>query len=314
MKQMMRLRQFAAVLGLFALSGGMAFAGGHTWRVAEVFSNASGTIQFIELWESGGGAGEIGTAGHQVTSNTRSFTIPANVASPTTFKRILLATPAFAALPGAPTPDYTFPVGSVPFFNPTGGDTIRYVALDTWVIPAGGIPTDGVNSLNRTGGILANTPTNYAGASATINANPPAPPGVPDGATTGTTPMTVTPLDIAGTSLQISWDTAACNGDTGFHIVYGQKSDLPAAPGGMFSLDGGVCALGGTSPFVWNQVPEATDGGGLIWWLVLANDGSATEGSWGHGSTAGERIGPGVDGSSAVCGMTAKSLTNTCGQ
>ena len=311
---MNRLRPFAAALGLFALTGGTAFAGGHTWRVAEVFSNASGTIQFIELWESAGTPGEVATAGHQVTSNTRSFTLTNNAVSPTSNKRILLGTPGYAALPGAPPPDYTIPAGSVPFFATALAQTIQYIPYDTWNIPAGSIPTDGVTSLNRTGGPLPNTPTNYAGTTGTINANPPAPPGVPDGASAGTTPMTVTPLDLAGASLQISWDTAACTGDTGFHIVFGQKSDLPVLLGGSFAVDGGVCGIGATSPFTWNQVPDATDGNGLIWWLVLANDGSTTEGSWGHGSSPGERLGPGADGSSLVCGVTAKSLTNTCGQ
>jgi len=300
-----------AALAMGALAAPAAFAGAHTWDVNEVFSNASGTIQFVELREAGGGAFEVGVGGHNVTSNTRSFTMTSNVASPTSFKMILLATPAFAALPGAPTPDYVFPTASVPFFS-IGGDTLRYVPYDTWTIAAGLIPTDGVTSYKRTGGAQINSPTNYAGQTGSVNANPPAPPGVPDGAA-GSTPMTVTALDVTGSSLQISWDTGACTGDAGFHIVYGQGSDLPNGPGGAYTIAAGVCGMGSASPFVWNAVPDATDGTGLIWWLILADDGSTTEGSWGHGSDLVERLGPAVGGSSGVCGMTAKSLTNTCG-
>ena len=84
-------------------------AGGHTWRINEVFSNACGTVQFIELAECCGGAGETATSGHAVTSNTNSFNIPANRTGSTSFKKILLATDAFAALPGAPTRDYAIP-------------------------------------------------------------------------------------------------------------------------------------------------------------------------------------------------------------
>jgi hypothetical protein len=151
-----------------------AWAGGHTWRVNEVFSNADGTIQFIEVKEFFGGNGETATAGHNVTSNTRSFTITANVSPPTGFRHILLATPAFAALPGAPTPDYVFPAGSVPFFS-TSGDTVRYVPYCAYTFGAGVVPTDGVNSLTLTShethafSIGPNSPTNYAGDTGSIN-------------------------------------------------------------------------------------------------------------------------------------------------
>ncbi len=157
-------------VGAIALCAGLALAGGHTWKINEAFSNASGTIQFIEAKETGGGAGETATAGHNITSNSKSFTITANVAAPASFKHLLFATPAFAALPGVPTPDYIFPAGSVPFFS-TAGDTIRYVALDaTFVFGAGVMPTDGVHSLSRPGFTVGcNSPTNYAGVTATIN-------------------------------------------------------------------------------------------------------------------------------------------------
>jgi hypothetical protein len=312
---MMRPRLItAAALTICALTTRGAFAGAHTWRVSEVFSNADGTIQFVELTESGGGTGEIGVNGHQVTSLTKSYTIPApSLVSPTSFKSLLFATPAFAALPGAPTPDYIFPAAThVPFFSTAGGaDTFQYVAFDSWSVPAGSIPLDGYNSFNRTGGVLPNTPKNYAGVQRTIDLRPPTPPAVPDGGGTGTA-MTVTPLDLMGDTLQIDFDTATCSGDAGWHIVYGQKTDLPTSAGGSFVLDGSVCAVG-ASPFTWNQVPDGTDGFGLIWWLILANDGATIEGSWGQNSANVERLGPQADGSSGVCGITKKVLTNTCG-
>lgn len=151
-----------------------AFAGGHTWRVNEIFSNADGTIQFIEVKESLGGAGETATAGHNVTSNTRSFTITSNVTAPTSFRTLLLATPGFVGLPGAPTPDYVFPAGSVPFLS-TAGDTIRYVPYCTYTFGAGILPTDGVNSITintheaHAITIGPNSPTNYAGQTGSIN-------------------------------------------------------------------------------------------------------------------------------------------------
>ncbi|MCA9256511.1 MAG: hypothetical protein KDA33_12775 [Phycisphaerales bacterium] len=159
-----RLAVALVVFGVVSL----AYAGGHTWRVSEVFSNADGTIQYVEVGEAFGGAPEIGTANHAVTSNTRSFVIPSNVTAPTSFRKILIATPAFAALPGAPTPDYVLPAGAVPFFATTG-DSVRYVPLDTFTFGAGLVPTDGVHSLNRDGVVGCNTPENYAGDVGFVN-------------------------------------------------------------------------------------------------------------------------------------------------
>jgi hypothetical protein len=167
---------------VFALSASMilgsastALCAGHTWYVNEIFSNSDGTIQFIEIKESLGGNFETGTAGHAVTSSTKSFTITANSPAPTGFHHILLATPAFVGLPGAPTPDYIIPAGSVPFFN-KNGDVITYVSNCSFTLGAGVLPTDGVNSLTVTThhahatSIGVNSPTNYAGQTGSINA------------------------------------------------------------------------------------------------------------------------------------------------
>ncbi|MGH9867686.1 MAG: hypothetical protein ACREAA_05920 [Candidatus Polarisedimenticolia bacterium] len=274
-------------------------AGAHTWRIGEVFSNADGTIQFVELFESAGTPGETGLGGWILTSNTNTQSLT-NVAAPTSNRRFLVATASFAALPGAPTPDIIIPVASIPFFA-TGGDTIS-IQIDTWVI--GPVPTDGVNSLNRTGGSLPNSPTNYAGVTGSVNANPPAPPAVPES-------MTVQALDVDGTALQISFDTATCSSSASHYLLYGDGSNLPSAPGGAFSLAGSVCSISG-SPFVWDPSP-APGTGSFIWWVIVRSVGSV-EGSWGLDSAGAERVGPGAGGVSGQCLATSKSLTNTCGQ
>jgi hypothetical protein len=147
------------------------YGGAHTWDVSEVFSNADGTIQFVELHEGNGTPDEFHIAGIAVTgqSFSRSFTFPANIAPPTTSRYLLLATASFAALPGAPTPDYIIPAGSIPFFN-IAGDTVRYGVYDTFAF--GAVPTDGVHSFNRVGGVAVNSPTNYAGQTGSVDANP----------------------------------------------------------------------------------------------------------------------------------------------
>ena len=307
--RMTRTRLIAAALGLCALTTRGAFAGAHTWDVWEVFSNADGTVQFIELRETGGGAFETGVGTHTVTSDSGgTVTITSNVASPTSFKSILFGTAAYDALPNSPTPDYFITAN----FFAIDGDTVHYNPYDALSFPAG-VPTDGILSLNRDLTTGVNSPTNYAGQTGSINAAPaPTPPGVPDGRA-GSVPMTVTAADATGSSLTLNWGTT-CAGAARFHIVYGSRSDLPAAPGGIFNVDGGTCGIGATMPFVWNQVPADTDGSGLLWWLILSDDGAAVEGSWGKGTNGLERAGPGSGGVSGVCGMATKSVTNVCGQ
>jgi len=151
----------ATISGLSLASS--TFGGAHTWRVNELFSNADGTIQFVELKECCGGAGETFVAGLQVKSQSApglAFTFPANLVGPTSNKTILLATAGFAALPGAPVPNHIIASN---FFSPNG-DTVSYHIYDTMTFTAGQLPTDCVNSLNDVGGtnvVGPNTPTNY---------------------------------------------------------------------------------------------------------------------------------------------------------
>jgi hypothetical protein len=163
------MRDGIIMTGALLLTAAWAVAGAHTWRVNEVFTNASGTIQFIELRESLGGAGEIGVNGHNITSVSRAYTIPAPALTPpVSFKTLLFATPAAAALPGMPTPNYIFPAGSVPFFS-INGDSISYTPFDTFTFSGALLPKDGVHSLNRNLSVGCNSPRNFAGQTGSIN-------------------------------------------------------------------------------------------------------------------------------------------------
>jgi hypothetical protein len=148
-----------------------AFAGIHTWDVNEVFSNQDGTIQFVELWEANNTPGETGVGNGTITSDTQTFDfIGGAVEGPTSNKYYLAATQAFADLPGAPTPDEIIPPGSIPFFD-VNGDTVAFGGFDSWMF--GAVPTNGTDSLDRFTGVGPNTPTNYNGDSATVDASPP---------------------------------------------------------------------------------------------------------------------------------------------
>jgi hypothetical protein len=302
------------LLGIFLLASPSAFGGAHTWDVNELFSNADGTIQFVELREANGTAGETGVNNQPM----RSLNFPAHtlvlltpIASPTSNKFLLGGTAAFAAMPGSPPLDFTIPDG---FLRLGPADSVSYgPPYDTLAVPAGALPLDGINAYLDGGATGPNTPTNYLGEVGFVDASPPPPqpPGVPDG-TGGSTPMLVTPLALDGSSLSISWDTSVCTDDSEHHILYGDGSMFPTAPGNPFGLLGSVCAMGGTSPFVWSSVPTAADGTGILWWVIVVNTGSS-EGSWGTDSAGTERLGPGSGGSSGQCSVTTLSTTNVCG-
>jgi hypothetical protein len=76
-------------------------------------------------------------------------------------------------LPGAPTPDRTIPAGTLPFFFSISGDTVSYYSYDSFVF--GTVPTNGTDSIHRVGGVAANSPTNYAGATGSVDAGGPPP-------------------------------------------------------------------------------------------------------------------------------------------
>ncbi len=157
-----------------------AQAGSHLWRINEIFSNGDGTVQFIELKECCGSTIETALAGKPLISTAFNpdhvFTFPTNLVGPTNNKFLLIATPAFAALPGAPTPDFFF--SQVPFFE-RNGDLIEWAPqlnYDEFAFGPGALPTDGINSIRITNYSTdtfvtgPNSPTNYAGQSGTVNA------------------------------------------------------------------------------------------------------------------------------------------------
>jgi hypothetical protein len=159
-------------LACVALVASPASAFFHLWRFTEFFSNADGSVQFIELHSSG--SGETVAQGATIRSMTtgKVFTFPANLSGNTFNKRLLIATPGFASLSGAIAPDFTLP--STSFFS-TGSDTItlfQFQIIDTKSFTS--VPTDGVmsrhfNSANGQTSLATNTPMNYAGAAGSVS-------------------------------------------------------------------------------------------------------------------------------------------------
>jgi hypothetical protein len=138
------------------------------FHMNELYSNADGSIQFIEL--VGDADGQLFLGGHTLTvtqdTTTHAYTFDADLPSAATLNRsVLVATQGFADL-GVVTPDYIVPSG----FLFTGGGTITFAEGTggiSSILAYAALPTGGLLSANQTGATAMNSPTNFAGATGT---------------------------------------------------------------------------------------------------------------------------------------------------
>jgi hypothetical protein len=170
---MTRFRSAAAAAAFIsvALLAGPAQAFFHAWRFSEFFSNADGSVQFIEMRCPV--PGEIFANGAQIRSLStgKVFTFTGTLSGDTTNANLLIATNSFIGLPGSVAPDFTLPSAS--FFNPAG-DTLTFIAGGfTYDNKTFSVPTDGVMSRHYPANNLAdNSPTNFLDAMGSINLAP----------------------------------------------------------------------------------------------------------------------------------------------
>lgn len=157
----------AAVLS-WAPAAGATF---HLWAMNELYSNADGTVQFLEMTALTGGQQFLN--GHILVASSggvnRAFAFDRNLPGDSGGRRMLIATQGFAAL-GIVTPDFVVPNGF--FFQ--GGGSIDF-ASSSAVWNHGQTPS-GALSLNRDGSTATNSPTNFAGLTGSITVTAPTPP------------------------------------------------------------------------------------------------------------------------------------------
>ncbi len=160
---MRRVASLAAVFLALLATALPAAATFHLWSISEAFSTPDGKVQFIEFVALAGGQEFL--SGHTLvasggTAAPRSFTFAGNLPGDSSGHRMLVGTQSFAAA-AVVTPDYVVPDG----FLATGGGTINFgESADVWTYPA--LPSDGRLSLGRSGGTAVNSPTNFAGKTA----------------------------------------------------------------------------------------------------------------------------------------------------
>jgi hypothetical protein len=170
---------------LFAAMALPANATFHLWYINEIYSNASGTVQYIEM--KAAASGQQFVRGHTIRSSsggtTNSFTFPTDLPGDSAesadpggggygyggyggdlvYKTFLIATQGFAAL-GTVTPDFVVPNG---FLFPAGGTLVFGEGADT--LSHGALPSDG-RSVTRDRIAAAPSPMNFAGTIGTVAA------------------------------------------------------------------------------------------------------------------------------------------------
>ena len=146
----------------------------HLWDVKEIYSNFDGSVQFVELFTLSNDQNAL--AGHTLSSLSNGiankvFTFPGGVGGDTATMHVLIATPGFAALPGAPVPDFsTLPQQ---FFDVAAAQvTINFSGVDSITVSSAIIPLDGVKSL---------TDASAGQASTTFTTGPNSPTSLVDG-------------------------------------------------------------------------------------------------------------------------------------
>lgn len=160
-----------AALGL-ALHAGAALALPGTFGIDQAYSNADGTVQFIEVFDAGArdcDANEQAWKGLELRSygpgGGKSYLFPGDLPHcRTSQKHILIATQGFAAL-GLVTPDFVIPNG----FLPLTAGTIDFAQISSITYTA--LPTDGVMAIDAFGRAVPNLAVNLAGAQASLTGN-----------------------------------------------------------------------------------------------------------------------------------------------
>ena len=175
------IRRICALIALAGAGSTAAIsqASFHEWDIKEIFTSADGSVQFIELFTNVSGQGFLN--GHTLTANSDgaivTYTFSGNLAGSTANRHLLLATANFGAIAGGVAQNYAALPSN--FFNPSATNiTFDFAHLfDVVTVAGSSIPKDGVNSLTDSSVLTpqttllagVNSPTNFAGATGSVN-------------------------------------------------------------------------------------------------------------------------------------------------
>lgn len=139
----------------------------HMWQFSHIYSNASGSIQYIEMWSPA--SGQLQLKNQTVTSTaagtTQVFVFDENLLGETANASLLLATSGFSVLTGL-EPDFIIPERFVPL---PGGRLEFADNADSWVVRREVLPLNGKQALNRAGAAVVSRPLNFSGLTAALD-------------------------------------------------------------------------------------------------------------------------------------------------
>ncbi len=162
------------LIGVLFAGASPARAAFHLWDIVEIYSNADGTVQFIEFFNLANGEQFLSSENTFVSTDQNQFPFPNDLPSSFTANTsFLVGTQSYVVAPGAVAPDYVVPDN----FFAVNGNTIQFgvlpaTILDSVTFTDGQLPLDGVLSLNRDGTTGVNSPTNFAGETGSVLGGP----------------------------------------------------------------------------------------------------------------------------------------------
>jgi len=167
---LVRRSVLASLVIAVALTTQQAFGAFHLWAIREIYTNSSGNLQFIEMFDSSGGQPFVDgmqiTASNAGGTQSHSYTVNGNTPDDTFNHALLFGTAGLAAA-GGPTPDYILPDN----FLFAGSGSISFFGLNSG--PYTGLPSNGNLSLvfgSTT--TQSNTPQNFNGVTGHVVPEP----------------------------------------------------------------------------------------------------------------------------------------------
>ncbi|PCJ22844.1 MAG: hypothetical protein COA96_13210 [SAR86 cluster bacterium] len=147
---------------------GLAVADFHLWQLSEIFTNAEGDIQYVELQTSATGQNNL--AGQSLVSSNgfgqqNTFTFSQSLTGETQGKKLLIATASFVQLTGL-SADYILDEG---FLFTEGGSLNFAGGVSTVTYIAAQLAKNGIQSMNSNLEPQLADPTNFVGLTATIS-------------------------------------------------------------------------------------------------------------------------------------------------
>jgi len=123
------------------------------------------------------------------------------------------------------------------------------------------------------------------------------------------TPTRITKNNIAATDVNVTWDASNC-ASTDYHIIWGDGANVATLGGSSPVVAGGKCDIGtGGALNNWSTGVPAPGAGLFVWFIVVGDDGSNKEGSWGTITGGAQRGGTAASGQ---CSCNTRDTTTTC--